>query len=77
MSEHHWVKMVITPIQVVDDPEISAEPVVFSTEADEIEAGECAQYGCLKCDEPLSHDSLRTQCEVTTSAAMDQSSQEE
>lgn len=66
MSNHSWVKMVITPVNVVDDPEVSPEPVILIREDDEQEALECAQYGCIRCDQPLNSETLRTPCEVDT-----------
>lgn len=64
MTGHQWVKMVITPIHVIDDPEVSEDPVILSMEVDETEANECAQYGCIRCDEPLNSESFHTSCEA-------------
>jgi hypothetical protein len=61
-GQHEWVKIVITPIHVIDDPAVSSEPVIFSSEDDEIEAAEYAQYGCSKCDTSLDSDSVNTLC---------------
>lgn len=77
MSKHHWVKIQITPVHVLSDSSISDEPVVYSSEDDEIEAAEAVQYGCLKCDEPLTSDTVDADCEVTASTWIDQASQEE
>jgi hypothetical protein len=66
VNENQWVKIVITPINVVNDPEISAEPVIFIREDDETEAMECCQYGCLRCDETLTSETVNTECEVST-----------
>lgn len=63
MKDHSWVRIVITPIHVIDDPTVSEAPVVFIGEDDETEAAECAQYGCLRCDEPLTSETVRTHCE--------------
>jgi hypothetical protein len=63
MKDHQWVRIVITPINVVNDPEVSSEPVIFIGEADEVEAAECAQYGCLRCDETLTSESVNTRCQ--------------
>ena len=64
VSKHSWVKITITPIHIVSDPAISAEPVVFISEADEIEAQECSQYGCIRCDETLTSETVNADCEV-------------
>lgn len=64
MNKHSWVKIVITPIHVVDDPEVSSEPVILVTEVDEEEAKECAQYGCIRCDETLTSETVNSECEV-------------
>ena len=66
MNQHQWVRIVITPINVVNDPEVSAEPVIFIREDDETEASECAQYGCLRCDEALNSETVNEDCEVET-----------
>lgn len=66
MSKHSWVKITITPIHIVSDPVVSAEPVVFISEADEVEAIECSQYGCIRCDETLTSETVDADCEVNT-----------
>lgn len=67
MSQHHWVKIQITPVHVLSDSSISDEPVVYSSDDDEIEAAEAVQYGCLKCDEPLTSETVDADCEATAS----------
>lgn len=62
MTKHQWVRIVITPIQVVADAEISAEPVIFTSEDDEVEAKECAQYGCIRCDSSLTSKTIDQNC---------------
>jgi len=77
MSEHHWVKIQITPVHVLSDEGISDAPVVFTSDDDEIEAAENVQYGCLKCDETLTSKTVNTQCEVSVGEWIDRASQEE
>lgn len=60
--KHQWVKIVITPVHIVSDPEISSEPVILITDDDQIEAEECAQYGCNRCDEALNSDNVHNDC---------------
>lgn len=67
MSKHDWVKIQITPVHVLSDSSISDEPVVYSSDDDEIEAAEMVQYGCMKCDEPLTSKTVDADCEVAAS----------
>jgi hypothetical protein len=60
---HQWVKIVITPVHIVADPEVSSEPVIFIREDDQQEAEECAQYGCNRCDETLTSETVNTECD--------------
>jgi hypothetical protein len=76
MSKHHWVKIQITPVHVLSDPHVSAEPVVYSSDDDEIEAAESVQYGCLKCDEPLTSNTVDADCEVSASVAYENHKEE-
>jgi hypothetical protein len=77
MSKHHWVKIQITPVHVVSDSSISDEPVVYSSDDDEIEAAASVQYGCLKCDEPLTSDTVDADCEVPSIEKIDLANKEE
>jgi hypothetical protein len=77
MSKHQWVKIVITPVHVIDDPEVSSEPVVLITEEDEAEALECAQFGCIRCDETLTSETLNEDCEVESETLWTNRSTEE
>lgn len=61
--KHSWIKIVITPVHIVSDSEVSSEPVIFISDADAIEAEECAQYGCNVCDEALTSETVDTDCD--------------
>lgn len=77
MSKHHWVKIQITPVHVLSDANISDEPVVYSSEDDELEAEAAVQFGCLKCDETLTSKTVDTECSVSAPEWIDQASREE
>lgn len=62
--EHQWVKITITPLEILEDengkPTAFADPIAITL------AEQNAQYGCLACNEPL-ETHYKTSCSAITS----------
>lgn len=58
--EHQWVKMVITPIDVLSDGE--GNPIPFVDPDKQNQAEENASYGCYACTQPL-EGNYGTECQ--------------
>ena len=63
VTQHVWVKHVITPVAVLDDG--SGDPIVFVDPDEQTMAEESAVYGCGICYEPMA-TAFNTDCEGPT-----------
>lgn len=59
IRQHQWVKIVVTPIDVLPDKE--GNPVVFVDPAKQRDTETQARYGCFACNEPL-ESNYGTEC---------------
>lgn len=59
VKQHQWMKIVYTPLEVLDDGD--GNPVVIIDPDKEDAAQANASYGCFACDLPL-EGNMKTEC---------------